>query len=209
MLIEKTVHDFLNETASSSAAPGGGSVSALAASLAAALTSMVCHLTIGKKKYADVEDAMKDVLGKSEAMRMRMQQIIDEDTNAFDEVMKAFGLPKESDDDKASRAEAIQRATKKATLVPLGLVRACAELAGLVESVARCGNRNSRSDAGVAALMLSAAVRGAAMNVYINLGGIDDQEFVKDVRKECEGTETAVTERCEAIAREVRSALMG
>ena len=208
MLIDMSLSGFLDETASSSPAPGGGSVSALAASLSAALTAMVCQLTIGKKKYADVEERMKDVLRESDSLRLSMQNVIDEDTRAFQGVMKAFGLPKESDEEKAVRSEAIQTATKAATTVPMELVRSCARFVGLVESVAAQGNKNSQSDAGVAALLLSAAVRGAAMNVYINLGSIKDADFAAAARKECEEAERNVMERCETVAQSVRAALL-
>ena len=169
---------------------------------------MVCQLTIGKKKYADVEAEMKSVLSESETLRRTMQHVIDEDTRAFQGVMNAFGMPKETDAEKSDRSAAIQTATKEATDVPLQLVRTCARFIWLVETAALKGNKNSQSDAGVAALLLGAAVRGAAMNVYINLAGLKDADMVADMRRECETAEKDVTERCEAVAAAVRSALL-
>ena len=143
-----------------------------------ALTSMVCNLTIGKKKYADVEPEMKNVLGKSEELRKVVTRLIDRDTEAFNKVMEAYGLPKDSEDQKALRSAAIQGATKEATLVPLEVMRHCIDALALAKIVAEKGNPNSLSDAGVSALMLRAACDGAALNVRINLNGIHDTEFV-------------------------------
>ena len=209
MLLNQALGSFLNETASSSPAPGGGTVSALAGSLAAALTSMVCRLTIGKKKYLNVEEEMTSTLGSSEELRNRMQKLIDADTSAFKEVMDAFGLPKESVEQKSVRADAIQAATKKATLVPLDLLRACSDCCDFVQIVADRGNANSLSDAGVAALLLLAAARGASMNIAINLSALEDEEFVSSTHAESELLERQVSERCDTIARAVRGKLAG
>jgi formiminotetrahydrofolate cyclodeaminase len=184
MLTSNTLADFLNETASNSPAPGGGSVSALVASLGFALVSMVCRLTIGKKKYADVQAEMEGVLKQSEESRLAATRIIDEDTEAFNKVMTAFSLPKDSEQQKTLRAESIQEATKAATLVPLRLAQLCAEGMALARVAAEKGNANSLSDAGVAASMIAAACEGAAMNVKINLGGLADKIFVGVVSEE-------------------------
>ena len=178
MLTEHTVSKFLDELASNSPAPGGGSVAALAGALGAALTSMVCNLTIGKKKYAEVEPEMKMVLGKSEELRGIVTRLIDRDTDAFNKVMEAYGLPKDSEDQKALRTAAIQGAAKEATLVPLEVMKHCIDGIALAKIVAEKGNTNSLSDAGVSALMFHAACEGAALNVRINLSGIHDVEFV-------------------------------
>lgn len=182
MLTNRTVSEFLDETASNSPAPGGGSVAALSAALSVALTSMVCRLTIGKKKYAEVQMDMELVVAKSEQLRERATAIIDEDTKAFDQVMAAFSMPKESNEQSAARRDAIQQATKIATLVPLTLMVLCQEAMPLVKTVAERGNQNSLSDAGVAALMLRAACEGAALNVKINLTSLSDQTFVDETR---------------------------
>jgi formiminotetrahydrofolate cyclodeaminase len=179
MLTALTLTDFLNETASKSPAPGGGSVSALAASLGSALTSMVCRLTIGKKKYADVQGEMESCLRKSEELRAQCAALIDEDTAAFNAVMAAFGLPKEAEEEKRRRSEAIQKATTSATLVPIKVMELCAGALELVKVIAIKGNRNSLPDAGVAALMLRAACEGAALNVKANLSGLQDAAFVE------------------------------
>ena len=182
MITPKTVKEFLDDVASNSPAPGGGSVSALAGSLGAALTSMVCRLTVGKKKYTDVQAEMESVLKKSEELRAKLTTVIDEDTDAFNKVMAAFGMPKETEEQKALRNKAIQEATKLATLVPLRLMSLCEEGVGLARTVAEKGNKNSLSDAGVALLLLQAAAHGAGLNVRTNLAGLEDQRFREDAR---------------------------
>jgi formiminotetrahydrofolate cyclodeaminase len=174
----KTINSFLDELASSSPAPGGGSVAALAGALGAALTSMVCNLTIGKKKYADVEDEMKKILVQAEELRAQFTTLVETDAAAFNKVIEAFGLPKDSDAQKALRAAAIRAATKEATLVPLEVMKHCIDGLALAQNVAAKGNINSVSDAGVSALMLNAACESAALNVKINLNGMGDDQFV-------------------------------
>ncbi len=199
MLTTKTVNEFLNEVASNSPAPGGGSVSALAGSLGAALTSMVCRLTIGKKKYTDVQTEMESILKKSEELRSRLTSVIDEDTEAFGKVMAAFGMAKDTDEQKTVRNKAIQEATRSATLVPLTLMSLCEEGVQLARIVAEKGNKNSLSDAGVALLLLQAASNGAALNVRINLPGLEDQKF----RDEAYEKVTNIAKRIDSTIAEV------
>jgi formiminotetrahydrofolate cyclodeaminase len=182
MLTSLSINDFLDEIASPFPAPGGGSVSALAATLGAALTSMVCCLTIGKKKYADVQSEMEKVLKQSKELRAQFKAIIDEDTAAYNMVMSAYGLPKDTEEQKSKRTAEIQEALKTATLVPLKLMELCGEAMKLVKIIAEQGNQNSLSDAGVAALMLHAGCEGAALNVLINLSVMQDDAFVETKR---------------------------
>jgi formiminotetrahydrofolate cyclodeaminase len=192
MLTSLSVTDFLNEIASDAPAPGGGSVSAVAASLGAALASMVCRLTIGKKKYADVQVEMEKTLKQSEDLRAKFNSIIDEDTLAFNQVMAAYGLPKKTEEQKVKRAVEIQNAIKMATLVPLRLIGLCIEAMELVKIIVEKGNQNSISDAGVAALMLHAGCEGAALNVKINLGSLIDADFVAQTKTEVEHYRTSL-----------------
>lgn len=178
MLVTKTVNQFLDELASSSPAPGGGSVAALAGALGAALTSMVCNLTIGKKKYAGVQEEMKAILTQAEDLRTKFTGLVDKDTDAFNKVMEAFSLPKETEPQIALRRAAINEATKEATLIPLEVMKHCIDAMALAQDVAANGNPNSVSDAGVSALLLHAACEGAALNVRINLSSLADSEFV-------------------------------
>jgi formiminotetrahydrofolate cyclodeaminase len=179
MLASLSISKFLDETASNSPAPGGGSVSALAASLGSALASMVCRLTIGKNSNVTVQSELEGVLIKSERLRAKFTALIDEDTNAFKKVIAAYRLPKETTEQNAQRAAAIQAAYKEATMVPLQLLELCAEAIALLKIVGEKGNKNSLTDAGVGVLMLGAACDGAAMNVRINLASITDLSFVE------------------------------
>jgi formiminotetrahydrofolate cyclodeaminase len=179
MLIEKKVKEYLAETASSSPAPGGGSASALAGALGISLAEMVINLTVGKKKYADVSAELSDLLPKLATLRSELEQSVDRDTEAFNGVMAAFGMPKENDDEKAARRAAIQEATVKATEVPLHVVETATSALEMVLTAAQKGNKNSASDAGVAGLLLGSAVDGASLNVMINLPGLPDDHPVK------------------------------
>lgn len=205
MATRKTMRTFLDEVASPSPAPGGGSVAALAGALGSALTSMVCHLTVGKKKYADVEDELKKVLDQSEHLREQFTALIERDTVAFNKVMEAFALPKDTDPQKALRGAAIREATKEATLVPLEVMKHCIDALALAQAVASKGNPNSVSDAGVSAYMLHAALESAALNVRINLNGLDDPEFVgwkEDEVQSLRSTSALVLEEIQSIVDE-------
>ncbi|MBI5216899.1 MAG: cyclodeaminase/cyclohydrolase family protein [Ignavibacteriae bacterium] len=177
MLTEKTLTTFLDELASNSPAPGGGSVAALAGALGSALTSMVCNLTIGKKKYADVEAELRTVLEQAEDLRATFTTLVDKDTETFNKVIEAYGLPKDTEGQKALRAAAIQETTKEAALVPLEVMKHVIDALALAHVVAEKGNVNSASDAGVSALLLHAACEAAALNVRINLNTISDHNF--------------------------------
>jgi len=171
-----TLSDFLADLASDSPAPGGGSVAALSGALAAGLTSMVANLTIGKPKYAEAEADMRSVLARSEALRLELEQLIEEDKQAFDRVMVAMKLPKETAEQQAARSAALQSALVDAASVPLEVMGKCVEVIALARVAAEKGNRNAVSDAGVAALMARAGTHAARLNVAINLPGIRSAE---------------------------------
>ena len=180
MLTSKILSEFIDDVSSNSPAPGGGSVSALCGALGSALTAMVCRLTIGKKNYEEVQDEMLATLGQADELRAKLTGLIDRDTEAFNLVMKAFTLPKTTDDEKRIRSEAIQTATKQATLVPLEVMKLCEQAMGIAATVAERGNVNSITDAGVAGLILKAGCEGAALNVQINLATLKDKTFVDE-----------------------------
>jgi len=209
MLIDKTVTQFLDELASNSPAPGGGSVAALAGAAGAALASMVCNLTIGKKKYAEVQDEMKAVLEQTELLRKELTQLIDKDTEAFNSLMAAFGLPKGTEQEQSARSAAIQTATKAATLVPLSVMRTCEKGLLHARTVAQKGNKNSGSDAGVAALLLQAGCAGAALNVRTNLGGLNDTEFVQQIAQQSKEIARNVEKLSREVLAEVEKSLGG
>jgi formiminotetrahydrofolate cyclodeaminase len=182
MLTEKPVTIFLDELASSAPAPGGGSVAALSGALGAALVSMVCNLTVGKEKYADVQEDIKALLEKSEALRKELTDLLEEDVKAYTTYSKAAKMPRETEEQKAERAQAMQEALQVATNVPLRIAEAAVRVMELCSPVAEKGNVWAVSDAGVAVLMAEAALRSAALNVLINLGSLKDKEFAAQKR---------------------------
>ena len=183
---DKSIQIFLDELASKSATPGGGSVSALMGAQSAALTSMVCNLTIGKPKYAEVETEMQALLQKSEALRAKLTGLIKADVDVFNRLMAAYGLPKETDEEKMARTEAIQTVLKAATEVPLDCARACAEAIELSRCAANKGNLGVISDAGAAVLAGYSGLKSAALNVYINTGSLKDRQFAETKLAELE-----------------------
>jgi formiminotetrahydrofolate cyclodeaminase len=192
-LVLRNVREFVDEVASSSPAPGGGSVAALAGSLGASLGCMVAKLTIGKPGYEAAAGEINDALQKLENLRKDMLNIVEEDTSAYNRVSAAYQMPKESGPAKLERSKAIQEALKGATQVPLKLTRKCASALDLIKALAAKGNPSAASDAGVGALMVYSGLMGAALNVEINLGGMKDQEFSARAKKELD-TNTAFAE---------------
>ena len=174
-----SIQVFLDELASKSATPGGGSVAALMGAQSAALTSMVCNLTIGKPQYVKVEADMQALLQQSEALRAKLTGLIKADVDVFNRLMAAYGLPKETDADKAARSEAIQMALKTATEVPLECARACAEAVELSRIAADKGYLGVISDAGAAVMAAYGGLKSAALNVYINTGSLKDKAFAE------------------------------
>ncbi len=178
----KSLQSFLDEVASADPAPGGGSVAALSGALAASLVAMVCRLTIGKKGYETVSAEMQTILPRAETLQRELRDLIQADTDAYARVMDAYQLPKQTDAEKAARTRAIQDALKHASDVPLRVAELCAQVLALAQPVAEKGNKNAASDGGVGALMAEAGLRGAALNVSINLGAIQDETFVREHR---------------------------
>ena len=176
---DKSVAVFLDQLASNAATPGGGSAAAVMGAQSAALTGMVCNLTIGKPKYAEVEAEMLELLKKSEALREKLTGMIKADVDVFNKLMACYGLPKQSDEEKAARSAQIQTVLKEATLVPLECAKACAEAIALSRIAADKGNLGVISDAGVAVMAGYAALKSAALNVYINTGSLKDREFAE------------------------------
>lgn len=192
MLGNMSVTDFLEKTASNDPVPGGGSIAALSAATAAALTEMVANLTIGKKKYVEVEEEMKEVAKTLLAAREELIRDIDKDADSYDQVMQAFKLPKETEKEIDERKNAIQEATKKAALVPLEVAKKAFGLMEAIEMVVVKGNQNAVTDGAVAAMMARTAVLSALYNVKINLGSIKDVAFVEETSKKVAELESMV-----------------
>lgn len=177
MLTGLSVQHFLDALASGEPAPGGGSVAALAGAQGAALISMVCNLTVGRKKYAGVEAELLAVRARADSLRAQLTELIDRDTAAYEAVMVAYKLPKETPDQLTARTAAIQAALQQATLTPLETLAACVEALELCPVILAKGNPNAASDGAAGMLAAHAGMHAAALNVRINLLAIDDAEF--------------------------------
>jgi formiminotetrahydrofolate cyclodeaminase len=186
-LTDKPVTGFLDDLASSMPAPGGGSVASLCGALGAALVSMVCNLTLGKKGYEGVQVEIQALLAKSEALRQEMTNLLEADVAAYTAYSQTAKMPRETDEEKASRAAAMQAALKNATMVPMRIAEVAVKVMDLCMPAAERGNKWAVSDAGVAVLMAEAALRSAALNVLINLGTVKDADFVAEKRAHLDG----------------------
>lgn len=180
-LVDMTLAEFSDETASESPAPGGGSVSAYMGSMGVALGTMVANLSSHKRGWDDRWEEFSDWAEKGMAYQQELTRLVDEDTEAFNRIMDAFGLPKKSDEEKAARKKAIAEATKDAIRVPFRVMETAYKALEVIKAMAEIGNPNSVSDAGVGALAIRSAVKGAYLNVKINAADLDDKAFVEDI----------------------------
>lgn len=207
MMTDESLQTFLDQLASRASTPGGGSAAGLMGAMGAALVSMVCNLTLGKEKHADVAPEMAAVLASAERVRQGLTVSIAADIEAFDAVMAAYGMAKATDEEKTLRSAAIQRALVKATEAPLDCARLAAEVIQLSLPVALRGNPNVVSDAGVAVMAGWASLRSAALNVYVNAGAIKDRGFAEAQLAELSALLAAAEPAVEEIYGEVRRRL--
>lgn len=198
-LIDMTVTGFTNETASESPAPGGGSVSATMGAMGVALATMVANLSAHKAGWDDRWEEFSNWADKGKALTDQLLNLIDEDTNAFNRIMDAFGLPKSSDEEKVIRKNAIQDATVYAIEVPLKVMELCYQSMEVIKAMAEIGNPNSVSDAGVGALAARSGVMGAFLNVKINASGLDDKEMASNYVKKAE----RIAENAQTVEKEI------
>ena len=189
-----SVKEFIDKVTGNDPVPGGGSVSALNGSLAASLAAMVANLTVGRKKYAEVNDKMEELSRLATKASEKLLADVDRDAEAYDRVFAAFKLPKETDEEKAARKVAIQRETKRAAEVPMEVARTASSVLPLIEAVATMGNSNAVTDATVAMMCARTAVIGALLNVRINLTSITDEAFVKTMTEEADCLEAIAVE---------------
>ncbi len=193
-LKDLSIEEFAALTASDAPAPGGGSVSAVAGSLAAALAEMVANLTVGKAKYAAAEEEMKEIAAKGEKIRKTLVGDIERDSASFNLYMEALGMPKDTEEQKAARREAMQNGLKEAARVPLSVAGTAAGIFPLAEAVIARGNANAVTDGLVAAMLARTAVIGALFNVKINLGSIKDEAFRAEMEEEVRRLEAEAVE---------------
>ena len=195
MLADLTVKDFLDKVACSDPVPGGGSIAALNGALASSLSTMVARLTVGKKGYEVSEEVMQHAQTITLRLLDEFMALIDKDSAAYIEVFACFKLPKTTDEEKAARSAAIQKATKQAALVPLEVARKALDMMSVIADVARLGNRNAVTDACVAMMSARTAVLGALLNVRINLGSLKDRDFVLQLQTEADAIEQTACQR--------------
>lgn len=181
-LVDMSLTGFVDTTASDAPAPGGGSISALEGALGAALASMVCALTLGKKKYADVQELAAETEKKALGLKDRYLDIIDRDTEAFNAVSAVFSMPKDTDEEKAARKAAMQEALKGCCVTPMEMMELAVETLRMIDSVNGKLNASAASDMGCAVLAMGSAIRGAWLNVLINIGGLSDMEYADAAR---------------------------
>ena len=185
----------MEKTAEGTAVPGGGSIAALNAAISAGLSEMVANLTIGKKGYEAVQKEMKEITAAASKLRKKLVKDIDRDAAAYNEVMKAFKMPQNTEKQQDRRNNAIQAGLKNASLVPLSVARDALSIMDLTARVIRKGNKNAATDGAVAALTARAAILGALYNVKTNLNFIEDHKFLKEMTKEVKSMESRVVQK--------------
>jgi len=186
MNLTKTFQEYLDDLSSNSPTPGGGNAAAIAGALAASLGEMVCNLTIGKKKYADVETEMTGLKGKFLEHRRIFLELSVKDNEAFNKVMTSMKLPKDTEEQKETRLQKIEKSTYGAIEVPADVMKSCADILPLLKIVIEKGNKNSLSDAGVAASLIASSARSAYLNVLINCGSLKNQTIAAEIRKQAD-----------------------
>ncbi len=201
---KKPAEDFLLELSSASPTPGGGAVAAMSAAQGFALLSMVAALTLKSKKYQEHWDVVRPIHAEAKSGLQNAMELIEKDSQAFDKVMDAFKMPKETDEEKAARREAIQNALKEAALVPLEVMRLVSKGIDYALVLAEHGNKNAISDVGSAAYQFHAALFGAELNVLINLASVKDVEFNEKLQKELDELKTAFNSKFEETLSKVR-----
>ena len=206
-LTNLTIDKFVAATASGEPVPGGGSISALCGSMSAALAEMVARLTIGKKKYADVQEKMEQLAEKLAPASPLLLKAVNLDSEAYDQVFQAYKLPKDTDEEKAFRSDTIQMALKHAAAVPFSVAKLVNTFLDDIVALAESGNQNAITDAYVALLCARTAVMGACANARINLSSIKDEEFVDEMKRDMEIIEHNANETEKKVAALLAKAL--
>jgi len=201
-----SVAEFAAITASDAPAPGGGSVSALAGSIAAALGEMVARLTVGREKYVSSEVEMQKVIDTFPTVREKLMNAVDEDSKAFDQYMAALAMPKATDEEKAARSAAMQEGLKVAARVPLGVAQAIDTLFPCLEKAVTIGNPNAVTDGMVGTMMARTGIMGALFNVRVNLESIKDEAFVAELSAETDKLQKSALEWEQKILSQVKLA---
>lgn len=183
-LVQASCVGFVDETFSKAPVPGGGGVAALAGALGTALGGMVCNLTTGKKKYAQYEEDIQRIMKEAEALKNRLLELIDEDAQNFFPLSKAYGLPKNTEEEKKIKEETLQKCLKVAVQGPVDIMKVCYDAIKLQEELVDKGSMLAISDVGCGVLLLKGAMQSGWLNVVVNLNSITDEKYVADLRAE-------------------------
>ena len=205
---EKTCIEFVNVLASKSAVPGGGGAAALVGAIGMDLGSMVCNLTIGKKKYAEYEESVNEILVKAREIEKKLLSMIDKDAKNFLPLSKAYGLPNSTEEEKKIKEDIMENALKVACEVPIDIVRVCFDAIKLHEDLVDKGSKLAISDVGVGVQCLRAAILSGQLNVVININSIKDMEYVEAIRKEVNSLVEEGVKICDEVYAKVEKALV-
>ena len=205
MLLEQKTTDFLEQLSSSAPIPGGGGASAAVGAFASALGLMVTNLTVGKKKYADVEEEILEIREKLEQKKQDLVRMVDEDAEAFEPLAKAYRMPKETEEEKAEKARVMEAALKEACSVPMEIMEKCCEAIDVIKEFAAKGSALAISDAGVGAVFCKAALEGASLNVYINTKSMKNREYAEELNAKAD----AMLAKYPPMADEIFASVLG
>ncbi len=200
-------NEFVEVLASKAPVPGGGGASALVGAIGTALGNMVGSLTVGKKKYADVEEEMYELKGKADALQKELLHLIERDAEVFEPLSKAYGMPRNTEEEKAEKARVMEIVLKDACSVPMEIMERCCEAIDLIEVFAAKGSALAISDAGVGATFCKAALEGASLNVFINTKSMKDREYADELNKKADEMLSVYTKKAEEIYQSVAARL--
>lgn len=198
-------NEFVEVLGSKAPVPGGGGASALVGAVGTALGNMVGALTVGKKKYADVEEEMKELMAKATTLQDELLHLIERDAEVFEPLSKAYGMPRETEEEKAEKARVMEIVLKDACSVPMEIMEKCCEAIEIIVEFAAKGSTLAISDAGVGAAFCKAALQGASLNVYINTKSMKNREYAEELNAKCD----AMLEKYTKIADEVFNSVLG
>jgi Methenyl tetrahydrofolate cyclohydrolase len=199
MITDNSCRDFVNVLAGNEPVPGGGGASALVGAVGTALGNMVGSLTVGKKKYADVEDDIKSLMSKADTLQKELLDLVEKDAEVFAPLAKAYGMPKETETEKAAKAEVMAKVLKDACAVPLEIMRKCCEAIDICDEFAEKGSKLAISDAGVGVIFCKSALQGASLNVFINTKAMADKEYAAKVNAQADEMLQAYTVKADEV----------
>mgnify|MGYP000451142477 FL=1 len=206
-IAQKSCVDFVEVLASKAAVPGGGGAAALAGAIGMALGSMVCNLTTGKKKYAQYEETIQEILAKAGKLEEELLSMIDKDAEGFYPLSKAYGLPTSTEEEKQYKAETMEKCLKVACEVPMNIVRLCFDSIKLHEELVDKGSKLAISDVGCGVQCLRAAILSGQLNVIINVNSMKDREYAEKIEKECNQLVQDGVKICDEVYQKVLVAL--